>query len=103
MAKDFKRMIAEAFRADDHSGDWTGYLVWAKYGYLMQISSKADFDRFLRQHNRNETTLHELISVKDGLKLWIAEGFSWDAEFDLARGSESNRILADYFARKSET
>ena len=68
----------------------------------MQVSSKADFDHFLMQHSRNETTLHELISAEDGLKLWIAEGFSWDAEFDLANGSESNRILADYFARKNE-
>jgi hypothetical protein len=102
-AMDFKRMIAEAYRADDHSGDWTGYVVWVKYGYLMQVSSKADFDRFLTQHSRSETTLHELISVAEGLKLWIAEGFSWDAEFDLASGSESNRILAAYFARKNET
>jgi hypothetical protein len=102
-ANDFKRMIAEAFRADDHLGDWTGYVVWAKYGYVMQISSKADFNRFLRQYGRQETTLHELISIDEGLKLWIAEGFSWDAEFDLARGSESNRILADYFTRKKET
>jgi hypothetical protein len=102
-AKDFKRMIAEAHRADDRSGDWTGYVVWAKYGYLMQVSCKPDFDRFLKQHSRNETTLYELISVAEGLKLWIAEGFSWDAEFDLAQNSESNRILAAYFARKNET
>jgi hypothetical protein len=45
-AKGFKRMIAEAYRSDDHSGDWTGYVVWAKYGYLMQISSKADLNDF---------------------------------------------------------
>jgi hypothetical protein len=102
-AMDFKRMIAEAYRADDHSGDWTGYVVWAKYGYLMQVSSRADFDRFLTEHGRNEATLHELLSVVDGLKLWIAEGFSWDAEFDLASESESNRILTAYFARKNET
>lgn len=99
---DFKRMLAEAYRADDRSGDWFGYVVWAKYGYLMQVSSKASFDRFLIQHSRNETTLHELITLDDGLKLWIAEGFSWDAEFDLAGDSESNQILATYFADKNE-
>ena len=100
-ANNFKRMIAEAYRADDRSGDWTGYVVWAKYGYLMQVSSKTDFNRFLKQYGRDETTLHELISMDEGLKLWIAEGFSWDAEFDLANDSESNRILTAYFARKS--
>jgi hypothetical protein len=102
-AVDFKRMIAEAYRADDRSGDWTGYVVWAKYGYVMQVSSKADFELFLKRHNRNETALHELRSVDDGLKLWMAEGFSWDAEFDLALDSESNQILAAYFARKSQS
>jgi len=102
-ANDFKRMIAEAYRADDHSGNWTGYLVWAKYGYLMQASSKTDFDHFLKLHGRDENTLYQLISTEEGLILWIAEGFSWEAEFDLAQDSESNRILSDYFARKSET
>ncbi len=101
-ANDFKWMLAEAYRADDRSGNWTGYIVWAKYGYLMQVSSKADFKRFLTKHGRNETTLAELILAEDGLKLWIAEGFSWDAEFDLADGSDSNRILAAYFAKKDE-
>jgi hypothetical protein len=100
---DFKRMIAEAYRADDRSGDWTGYVVWAKYGYVMQVSSQTDFERFLTKHNRKEITLYELISAEGGLKLWQDEGFSWDAEFDLAHDSESNRILTAYFARKTGT
>jgi len=100
---DFKRMIAEAYRADDRSGDWTGYVVWAKYGYVMQVSSQTDFERFLIKHNRKEVTLYELISNEGGLKLWQDEGFSWDAEFDLAPDSESNRILTAYFARKTGT
>jgi len=100
-ARDFKRMIAEAYRADDRSGNCTGYVVWAKYGYLMQVSSKVDFDRFLTKNGRTEKTLYELTTTENGLKLWIAEGFSWDAEFDLAGGSESNRILTDYFERRT--
>lgn len=100
--KDFKRMLAEAYRADDRLGDWTGYLVWPKYGYLMQVSSKADFEHFLKHHGRSEIALHELITTGDGLKLWVDEGFSWDTEFDLADDSESNRILAAYFAGKSK-
>jgi len=69
----------------------------------MQASSKTDFDHFLKLHGRDENTLYQLISTEEGLILWIAEGFSWEAEFDLAQDSESNRILSDYFARKSET
>ncbi len=100
LAKDFKSMIAEAFRAENRLGDWMGYIVWAKYGYLMQVSSGTDFELFITKHARHETTLHELISTDDGLKLWSVEGFSWDAIFDLALESESNRILDEYFVRK---
>ena len=92
----FRRLIAEAYRADDRSGDWSGYVVWAKYGYVMQVSSIPDFERFINQRGRTENNLYDLISVPDGLNLWIAEGFAWDAEFDLAEGSASRRILATY-------
>ena len=64
----------------------------------MQVSSLTDFQNFIVAQGRTEATLHKLISVPDGLALWTAEGFSWDAEFDLAAGSGSHRILDAYFA-----
>ncbi len=98
--RDFTRLLAEAYRADDRSGDWSGYVVWAKYGYVMQVSSIPQFQLFMKERGRVENDLHELISAPEGLEIWIADGFSWDAEFDLAEGSVSRQILADYFARK---
>jgi hypothetical protein len=98
--RNFTRLLAEAYRADDRSGDWSGYVVWAKYGYVMQVSSIPEFQLFMKKRGRAENDLHELISVPEGLEIWIAEGFSWDAEFDLAEGSQSRQILTDYFVRK---
>jgi hypothetical protein len=98
--RNFITLNAKAYRADDRSGDWSGYVVWAKYGYVMQVSSIPDFQRFVDQLGRTEKDLHTLISVPDGLELWIAEGFSWNAEFDLSTSSESRKILSEYIARK---
>lgn len=98
--QNFKKLFAEAYRSEDRSGDWSGYVVWAKYGYVMQVSSIPDFQKLINRLGRTEKDLHSLISVPDGLEIWIAEGFSWDAEFDLHTGSKSRQILAEYSKKK---
>ncbi|HEY4324675.1 MAG TPA: hypothetical protein VGN20_11840 [Mucilaginibacter sp.] len=66
----------------------------------MQVSSIPEFQLFITRQGREEKDLHALISLPEGLEIWIKEGFSWDAEFDLAEGSVSWQILTDYFERK---
>ena len=55
----------------------------------------------MKAKGRTEKSLIELLSSKDGLDFWIAEGFSWQGIFDLIPNSESYRILREYMERKN--
>jgi len=43
-----------------------------------------------------------LISTPNGLNFWIAEGFPWQAIFDLTKDSESFKILNKYLELKNK-
>ena len=101
-SKGFRHLEAFAYRDDSGATAlWSGYIVWGKLGYVLYDTSIHDFARFMKAKGRTEKSLIELLSSKDGLDFWIAEGFSWQGIFDLIPNSESYRILREYMERKN--
>jgi hypothetical protein len=101
-SRGFKHLEATAYK--DSSGSttvWSGYIVWGKLGYLLYDTSIKDFENLMKNKGRTEKTIIELISTQEGLNFWIAEGFSWQAIFDLTKDSESFNILNEYLERKN--
>lgn len=97
----FTCIRALAFRDDNAPIPIIGYIVWGKLGYLL-FGDRAhrEFKRLMDQSKRSETTIASLLSDPEGLQLWIKDGFSWQALFDLAEDSESRRVLNEYLERK---
>jgi hypothetical protein len=72
-----------------------GYKIWMKFGYLMTTASKLIFQQFLRENGKaNTLTIFDLIKTDE--KLWDIKGDTWYGEFNLAEGSDSERILREY-------
>jgi len=93
----FKYLKCSAHRNDtDPRVKWTGYLIWLKFGYLMEVDSVLEFHKLMKQFNRSENTLQKLMATKEGEEFWRTNGFSWYGSFNLKRNSASRRILRRY-------
>jgi len=79
---------------------WNGYITWGKFGFIIDNYFQNKFVALLKEYNRKETTLAEILSTKDGEKFWMEKGMSWPGKFDLYAGSESRVLLQNYKRKK---
>jgi hypothetical protein len=74
-----------------------GYYTWARLGY--SIDSPEDLEDFVQlmgDHGRNEKSMIELMSTKEGREFWKKNGFWWQGVFDLSPGSENIKAFNNY-------
>jgi len=71
---------------------WNGYITWGKLGFIIDNYFLDRFLALLKEYNRKETTLGELLATKDGERFWTEHGMSWPGKFDLYAGSESRDL-----------
>lgn len=81
--------------------DYNGYITWGKLGYTMLITPREQFEKLLREHNRTEETLFELLKTKEGYEFWKRNGFSWSGIFFLTEGSENITLLKEYLKTRN--
>lgn len=96
----FDRLIIWATGNHEQILHWNGYITWAKLGYTLSEESRIKFIQCMNKLNREESSLKELLSTKEGEKIWIENGFSWDGEFLLDTNSENSKNLREYLKRK---
>lgn len=76
---------------------WTGYLIWAKFGYLMTEPYISKFNALLTENGKQAESLLDLISTEEGLSFWAEFGDSWEGVFNLMPPqSDSRKILRSY-------
>lgn len=106
-----KKRNFQTFKCTAHKGEnCTGYIVWAKLGYLMNIASLAAFQiflseekikYFLQERNIIVENLHYFITrIPEGEEIWKNNGFRWVGVFDLEDNSISMRIFDQYLQAK---
>lgn len=81
--------------------EYNGYITWGKLGYTMSFTSKEQFRKLLKDYNKNELTLFDLLKTKEGYDFWEEYGFSWNGNFFLSDGSENIRLLKEYLKSKN--
>lgn len=96
----FKKMKVQAAGGHGWDDTWDGYYFWAKMGYQMDANSQKNFDRWIKQEGRKESTINEMVSTKEGLAFWKKNGWEWNGFFDLNDNSESMKILGRYLVEK---
>lgn len=99
------------------SGEYVGYLVWAKYGYNEELRnvglSHDDYQSLIAnglfgsEDEAREASIHDLMSTPKGQNWWTRFGAAWDAKFDLTdRGdgtsSDCIQFLERYLANKAK-
>jgi|GEM_PF-4866385 len=93
--------------------EYSGYIVWAKFGYTMwddrcirkfnKLMDKARFRGRLRNPapiHLSSTTVNDLVADGQGALLWEWDGYTWEGEF---YPQEKNNVnyLNIYLAKKS--
>ena len=82
---------------------YIGYRVWCKYGFKMTTQREIDkFNKLMKDNNRSEKDLNELVMSNDGKQFWEKNGFPWMGYFDLSNNSESEKILTAYIENKNQ-
>jgi hypothetical protein len=77
-----------------------GYYTWLRMGYKPNAGDeKKIVDSFNKKNKSNGVQVKssaEMMSSKYGRDWWKDNGFEWNGSFDLTKGSDSMKILADY-------
>ncbi len=76
---------------------WNGYITWAKFGYEMLPNDQSNFLNLMKQNNRTEKTVFELVSTKEGLAFWEKNVSWWDGKLDLSDNSKSMQIFRNIY------
>lgn len=95
----FKEMTVYA-AGDPYDDRWDGFYRWGRLGYKMDTDDQRRFDRLMKDHDRTEANIGELVLSDEGYKFWKENGFSWHGTFDLTDGSENMNYLIEYLRRK---
>ncbi|MBS1509381.1 MAG: hypothetical protein JST86_00955 [Bacteroidetes bacterium] len=86
----FKKIILDAYGGKGAEKKYTGFFVWAKYGFRMSSAKdRKFFKEKMIELNRKELSIFELVHTPDGLELWIEHGKDWLGEFNLSPNSIS--------------
>ena len=88
-------IYCEAARGED----MTGYLVWPLLGYDGPIPAAVLAK--LPERLRSARLVSDLMESDAGREWWALHGTTFEAEFDLAKGSRSRRVWDAYLARKA--
>lgn len=76
---------------------WNGYITWAKFGYEMLPNGQSYFLNLMKQNNRTEKTVFELVSTKEGLAFWEKNVSWWDGKLDFSDNSKSMQIFRNIY------
>ena len=96
----FKRLDVTAEGNYTIRNDWNGYLTWAKFGYIMDKPSQLMFNNLMKENNRAEKSVFELVSTKEGQDFWEKNGKTWTGSFDLKDGSKAMNNLKEYLDQR---
>jgi hypothetical protein len=80
---------------------WTGYRVWALYGYLMDTDHDMAFIEKVKAsiangelaNSHQDKDLYAIQITKDGYSWWETHGNRWDGYFDTEPNSPSRQRL----------
>lgn len=92
----FEHIECNAYRDDKLDPPFIGHLVWAKYGFNMDLSNylePVDLDELERAgliEDSLNATMHELMSTPEGQTWWKENGDTWDATFSLRDDENGN-------------
>lgn len=78
---------------------WQGYLIWGKYGFLMEPHYREAFLTSMINQGRSEQWLYDLLKNVDGYEFWKLHGDEWWGRFFLYHSSDSRQILAEAIGR----
>jgi len=99
----FKEITLQAYGDYSLFPIWDGYIVWGKYGFRMYRRNDITYFTTLMQSERLShcTEINVLVSSKEGAALWKHIGRTWDGKFELANGSNSDKIYIKYGSDRS--
>ncbi|MBS0645204.1 MAG: hypothetical protein JSR97_01250 [Verrucomicrobia bacterium] len=82
--------------------DWSGYLIWGKYGFLMYKPDEISvFDSQMSEDKLQHcTNINHVVLSKEGTAYWKHTGWDWHGEFLLKTSSPSRRIFKAYGVEK---
>jgi hypothetical protein len=82
--------------------NWTGYIVWGKYGFLMVTPKHIQqFEKLIEGTPfAGCRYIGDLVSTEPGTIFWRDNGWTWAGEFILDPASESMRIYNGYRQKK---
>lgn len=97
-----------------HEGGFNGYYTWLRFGYVPEGNDTRlkDTPEALMKYAgvtayRKNPTLYSpngkitgLMETAAGRELWVKYGKNWEGEFDLAKGSYSDKALRAYYKHK---
>ena len=99
----------DAHRSDPDERDiddsWVGYKVWPKLGYDGEIPYEVRGilpPEFESQIPKSKPKVSDILKLEGGSKWWDENGGSFEAEFDLSKGSHSRQVLEAYVNAKSK-
>ncbi len=94
----FKRIRLWAYGSISEFGDWDGYIVWGKYGFLMYRND--DISKFNSKMSEDFlihcSTIYDLVKSKEGTAYWKYRGESWYGELNLAANSQHMNAYREY-------
>ena len=91
-------IIASGFQGSPYNG----YYTWPRLGFRGNISPGRQKE-IADATGIHATTVHELMRTPEGRGAWLTHGAETHMAFDLAQGSESQRVLAAYMEAKGIT
>ncbi len=80
---------------------WLGYYFWGRVGYKMLPDEQVEFQKWIKEFGRSESSLQELLLTKDGCELWIKYGYTWIGEFYLNGKGNCLYYLTRYLRSKN--
>ena len=107
-----KKITANAIAPLDEEDKASGYIVWAKLGFMMDKRSQMKFDELMKKHDRHEKIVQDMYlnvemdkrNLKEGRvsgsEFWKTEGFRFDGIFFLEDGSDSLKYFDKYCKSK---
>lgn len=84
----------------DAPPEWNGHYTFGRFGFTMEAGDEAVFQVTMRNDNRYDKTLAELLSTDEGRAYWIESGSTWAGIFDTDPNSENSKLLNDYLIEK---
>lgn len=81
--------------------DWLGHYFWGKVGYKMLPDEQIEFQKWIKEFGRNENSLWELLTTKEGASLWKKYGHTWMGEFYLNGKGKCLHYLTLYLQGKN--